>query len=123
MPRHSLIFCAIGSLLSVVPACLSAENVISPDRTWADAEGCNVLAGGWSGQAFTIVTREEIRFWETTCFINDTQYADGQSLILMATCEGLENTRQEIFQFAANADGSARLYHEGYDWEALLDDC
>jgi hypothetical protein len=123
MQRKSLIFFAIGAFSAVVPLSLSAENVISPDRTWADAEGCNVLAGNWSGQAFTIVTREEIRFWETTCFINETQYADGQSLNLMTTCEDLEDTRQEVFQFAARADGSARLYHEGYNWEASLDGC
>lgn len=123
MSRQSLIICAIGATISFVPVGLSAENAISPDRIWADAEGCNVLSGAWSGQAFVILTREEIRFWETTCSINETQYADGQSLNLMTTCEGLEETRQEVYQLGGNANGSVRLYHEGYDWEVFLDEC
>lgn len=123
MPRLSLMSCATGALLCVIPLSLVAENLISPDRTWGDAEGCNVLAGNWSGQAFTILTREEIRFWETTCTIVDTRHSGGQTLVIEASCEGLEDTRQEEFQMGARIGGPVRLFHEASNWEVFLNEC
>ncbi|MGB3146922.1 MAG: hypothetical protein WBA91_04090 [Paracoccaceae bacterium] len=122
MTKPTLTSYAIAALLSCAPMAISAENLIE-DKTWADAEGCRVLAGGFRGQAFTILSRNEIRFWEINCTVVDTMHVDGKSLRIETTCEDGEQMNAQVFYMGGRIGQPIRLTNEAGDWEALLSEC